>query len=130
MHLVGIIYETEVGVMLRPVISRRGKGTRVSRERQSLESVMKIVGKYSQVSYIKSTAKYVPRDGVFRCNVGGRGECQAWTSTSCVVLLFINPYPTAFPYGNGMVLHFYQQQESSTTKTVHKVINKGLKTYV
>ena len=43
---------------------------------------------------------------------------------------FINPYPTAFPYGNGMVLHFYQQQDSSTTKTVHKVINKGLKTYV
>ena len=42
----------------------------------------------------------------------------------------IKPYPTAFPYGNGMVLHFYQQQESSTTKTVHKVINKGLKTYV
>ena len=41
-----------------------------------------------------------------------------------------NPYPTAFPYGNGMVLHLYQQQESSTTKTVHKVINKGLKTYV
>ena len=44
--------------------------------------------------------------------------------------VLINPYPTAFPYGNGMVLHFYQQQESSTTKTVHKVINKGLKTYV
>ena len=44
--------------------------------------------------------------------------------------LKINPYPTAFPYGNGMVLHFYQQQESSTTKTVHKVINKRLKTYV
>ena len=42
----------------------------------------------------------------------------------------INPYPTAFLYGNGMVLHFYQQQESSTTKTVHKVINKGLKAYV
>ena len=42
----------------------------------------------------------------------------------------INPYPTAFPYGNGMVLHFYQQQESSTTKTVHKIINKGLKAYV
>ena len=40
--------------------------------------------------------------------------------------LAINPYPTAFPYGNGMVLHFYQQQESSTTKTVHKIINKGL----
>ena len=42
----------------------------------------------------------------------------------------LNPYPTAFPYGNGMVPHFYQQQESSTTKTVHKVNNKGLKTYV
>ena len=42
----------------------------------------------------------------------------------------INPYPTAFPYGNGMVLDFYQQQESITTKTVHKVINKGLKAYV
>ena len=42
----------------------------------------------------------------------------------------INPYPTAFPYGNGMVLHFYQQQEISTTKTVHKVIIKGLKAYV
>ena len=46
------------------------------------------------------------------------------------ILLLHNPYPTALPYGNGMVLHFYQQQESSTTKTVHKVINKGLKTYV
>jgi len=42
----------------------------------------------------------------------------------------IIPYPTAFPYGNGMVLHFYQQQESRTTKTVHKVINKGFKAYV
>ena len=42
----------------------------------------------------------------------------------------VNPYPTVFPYGNGMVLHFYQQQESSTTKTVHKVINRGLKAYV
>ena len=44
--------------------------------------------------------------------------------------MLFNPYPTAFPYGNGMVLHFYQQQESSTTKTVHKVINRGLKAYV
>ena len=43
---------------------------------------------------------------------------------------YVNPYPTAFPYGNGMVLHFYQQRESSMTKTVNKVINKGLKTYV
>ena len=47
-----------------------------------------------------------------------------------VLGILIIPYPTAFPYGNGTVLHFYQQQESSTTKTVHKVINKGLKTYV
>ena len=47
-----------------------------------------------------------------------------------IYLSKINPYPTAFPYVNGMVLHFYQQQESSTTKTVHKVINKGLKAYV
>ena len=46
------------------------------------------------------------------------------------LLSHIIPYPTEFPYGNGMVLHFYQQQESSTTKTVHKVINKRLKTYV
>jgi len=44
--------------------------------------------------------------------------------------MHINPYPTAFPYGNGMVLHLYQQQESNTTKIVHRVINKGLKTYV
>ena len=58
-------------------------------------------------------------------------------NSSAIVLLAHNfkqdliiPYPTAFPYGNGMVLHFYQQQESSTTKTVHKVINKRLKTYV
>ena len=49
-----------------------------------------------------------------------RKSCSLWD----------NPYPTAFLYGNGMVLHFYQQQESSTTKTVHKVINKGLKAYV
>jgi len=50
--------------------------------------------------------------------------------SSVIYKICINPYPTAFPYGNGKVLHFYQQQESSTTKTVHKVNNKGLKTYV
>ena len=50
-------------------------------------------------------------------------------SETTFITLFI-PYPTAFPYGNVMVLHFYQQQESSMTKTVHKVINKGLKAYV
>ena len=43
------------------------------------------------------------------------------------MIALLNPYRTAFPYGNGMVLHFYQQQESSTTKTVHKVITRGLK---
>ena len=53
-----------------------------------------------------------------------------YSNSYTIKYLIFNPYPTAFPYGNGMVLHFYQQQESSTTKTVHKVINKGLKTYV
>ena len=60
--------------------------------------------------------------------------CQEWavhvTSVRSLLEGSINPYPTAFPYGNGMVLHIYQQQKSSTNKTEHKVINKGLKTYV
>ena len=56
--------------------------------------------------------------------------CEVMEQDSTPKHAYFNPYPTAFPYGNGMVLHFYQQQESSTTKTVHKVINKGLKTYV
>ena len=55
--------------------------------------------------------------------------CIDYQGNLNIPLLYI-PYPTAFPYGNGMVLHFYQQQDSSTTKTVHKVINKGLKAYV
>jgi len=53
-----------------------------------------------------------------------------WAQTLPLKFQSINPYTTAFLYGNGMVLHFYQQQESSTNKTVHKAINKGLKTYV
>ena len=57
-------------------------------------------------------------------------EPHTFCAGLCEAKMSINPYPTAFPYRNGMVLHFYQQQESSTTKTVHKVINKGLKTYV
>ena len=63
-------------------------------------------------------------------------ECHVFIYSSVInnivvaVVSVINPYPTVFPYGNGMVLHFYQQQESSTTKTVHKVINRGLKAYV
>ena len=52
------------------------------------------------------------------------------TKVTTLLPHILNPYPTAFPYGNGMVLHLYQQQENSTTKTVHKVINKGLKAYV
>ena len=56
--------------------------------------------------------------------------CVSYEAISTYEQVNFNPYPTAFPYGNGMVLHFYQQQESSTTKTVHKVINKRLKTYV
>ena len=56
----------------------------------------------------------------------GTKETEIYRYTS----MCINPHPTPFLYGNGMVLHFYQQQESSTTKTVHKVINKRLKTYV
>ena len=76
------------------------------------------------ISYIRkyrhtSWSKHTPLDVT---SVGSRYIFQLIRS--------ISPYPTAFPYGNGMVLHFYQQQESSTTKTVHKVINKGLKTYV
>ena len=55
---------------------------------------------------------------------------QEFVDSNLTPYSYIIAYPTAFPYGNGMVLHFYQQQESSTTKTVHKVINKGLKAYV
>ena len=57
-------------------------------------------------------------------------EVPDFVLTSKTTSKYFNPYPTAFPYGNVMVLHLYQQQESSTTKTVHKVINKGLKAYV
>ena len=61
----------------------------------------------------------------------GESDDTPAVQEKCFLLkLSFIPYPTAFPYGNGMVLHFYQQQESSTTKTVHKVINKRLKTYV
>ena len=73
------------------------------------------------ISNISEVTSWVFRKVLRRCEV----EVRQFEH----VVLF-NPYPTAFPYGNGMVLHFYQQQESSTTKTVHKVINKGLKTYV
>ena len=79
---------------------------------------------------IKSTKPYVLRD--YRINSSYLQENTYHTALPGKIndTKLLNPYPTAFPYGNGMVLHFYQQQESSTTKTVHKVINKGLKTYV
>ena len=83
---------------------------------------------------------YVPDGYLFSLEQTWRGAVGQSPIHRCLasIVLFlhrqagvhINPYPTAFPYGNGMVLHFYQQQESSTTKTVHKVINKGLKAYV
>ena len=63
-------------------------------------------------------------------SVGDNHVFTAAFATHAYKYLYVNPYPTAFPYGNGVVLHFYQQQESSTTKTVQKVINKRLKTYV
>jgi hypothetical protein len=62
--------------------------------------------------------------------VNGLQGAESFLESQYTPFTSIIPYPTVFPYGNGMVLHFYQQQESSTTKTVHKVINKGLKAYV
>ena len=76
-------------MLFRPFISRWGKYTSVSRVRCDLEAVMKISKKYSQVSYIKATAKYV-LSGVGHSEVMYGGECQAWTSKSRVVLLFSN----------------------------------------
>ena len=77
------------------------------------------------------------KSAVLYCHLTGEMSIHHWLGTHHKISAHdvfdskcINPYPTAFPYGNGMVLHFYQQQESSTTKTVHKVINKGLKAYV
>ena len=69
----------------------------------------------------------VDKDKIFVSKPKGKKLRHKWQYS---IKIDINPYPTAFPYGNGMVLHFYQQQESSMTKIVHKVINKGLKTYV
>ena len=75
--------------------------------------------------YKRLTGPYIGTDGqkystLIKCN-------SAESLRTNLRKGIFNPYPTAFPYGNGMVLHFYQQQESSTTKTVHKVINRGLK---
>ena len=93
---------------------------------------------------VSAVMEMILKTNVLVLHLSGKGEirCSSRRGARNVMLLDIcmqkfltlsrdiNPYPTAFPYGNGMVLHFYQQQESSTTKTVHKVINKRLKTYV
>ena len=81
----------------------------------------------SQIDIFKRTGRTSCRRNT---SFGFRISITGFSNVKCFVILVYIPYPTAFPYGNGMVLHFYQQQESSTTKTVHKVINKGLKTYV
>ena len=43
------------------------------------------------------------------CYVNGTctGDGQIMETVAKDKHFFINPYPTAFPYGNGMVLHFY-----------------------
>ena len=84
-------------------------------------NVFKIVGNTKIGKHVKSYRS-------IHCSEGD-GEIRKWHKAKKTDRLF-NPYPTAFPHGKGMVLHFYQQQESSTTKTVHTVINKGLKAYV
>ena len=75
-------------------------------------------------------AYYKPMQRMYNRTIYSDSRELGSVQARSMVWSWINPYPTAFPYGNAMVLHFYQQQESSTTKTVHKVINKGLKTYV
>ena len=93
--------------------------------------------KYTAALKTVNTEYYVKHDSVLlhlreisRRSVRGHPPYLTFLISLFPLKNYINPYPTAFPYGNGMVLHFYQQQESSTAKTVHKVINKRLKTYV
>ena len=85
---------------------------------------------HKQHWYLQPTLHFALWQEVLRISVCYSAICCISLSRFSTESQFVNPYPTAFPYGNGMVLHFYQQQESSTTKTVHKVINKGLKAYV
>ena len=64
----------------------------------------------------------IPLDDIYPLNASICGHQQYQDAKVFLTEILgnrINPYPTAFPYGNGMVLHFYQQQGSSTTKTVH-----------
>ena len=46
------------------------------------------------------------------------------------ILGLINPYPTAFPYGNGMVLHFYtstSNKRAAQPKLYTKSLTRDLK---
>ena len=68
---------------------------------------------------------YFNTDIILLSTLSTLSDLHTSTASAVETMELINPYPTAFPYGNGMVLHFYQQQERSTTKTVHKVIKQG-----
>ena len=103
--------------------SPRLDGTQLKHWKPSFVAGLQIIGE--DISVTSSQSYHYVRFVPAASYIGLRVYC-AWLTDRRDA---INPYPTAFPYGNGMVLHFYQQ-ESSTTKTVHKVINKGLKAYV
>ena len=62
------------------------------------------------ISIWKSTWKVALRaPAAVLCNVvGHRLLALSVLPTRLTVYHELNPYPTAFPYGNGMVLHFYQ----------------------
>ena len=81
----------------------------------------------TRFDFITKPSSLIPISKKFAVYCASYAEHRHTAGKMCAIF---NPYPTAFPYGNGTVLHFYQQQESSTTKTVHIVINKGLKAYV
>ena len=100
-------------------------------------SCVSLTGRQSSAhatNYVSLTSQKSVDNAVNYISLTGQQHFKKWISSEvqkyCDIVVSINPYPTAFPYGNGRVLHFHQQQESSTTKTVHKVINKGLKAYV
>jgi len=61
--------------------------------------------------------KYFPE---YECNI----------SNACVTKLRINPYPTAFHTGTVWFYTSTSNKRAARPKTVHKVISKGLKTYV
>ena len=114
----------------------RNKTVSDHQQRASDDMITTYTKKCAAYIYICGTGNMFRYQAIIACSHSERRRAwpppqreQSATRSGKEVRVF-NPYPTAFPYGNGMVLHFYQQQESSTTKTVHKVINKGLKAYV